>query len=139
MGLHRAQQRSPEDYERGGRLKDRPPAGYYVDLTGIAADYGWERVPRSAPGSTTSARSSSRELRKTGGLSLRDAMLELYTPEELETFLSAATSIPAPPTLPAGEPAAEAARTPRRQSRRTSSSAARQDTVMNAAATCKAS
>ncbi len=48
-----------EDYERGGRLKDSPPPGYYVDLTQLADDYGWERLPPSAPGSTTSARSSS--------------------------------------------------------------------------------
>ncbi len=103
---------SPEDYERGGRLKDRPPAGYYVDLTGIAADYGWERVPAQRTWQHNFGAIQFWELRKTGGLSWRDAMLELYTPEELETFLSAATSIPAPPTLPAGEPAAEAARTP---------------------------
>ncbi|MBK8135284.1 MAG: PD40 domain-containing protein [Chloroflexi bacterium] len=28
-------------YEAGGRVRDEIPAGYYVDLTEIAADYGW--------------------------------------------------------------------------------------------------
>ena len=33
-----------EDYERGGRLKDSVPAGYYVDLTQISEDFGWQRA-----------------------------------------------------------------------------------------------
>ncbi|MGH2537071.1 MAG: hypothetical protein ACRDHL_06735, partial [Candidatus Promineifilaceae bacterium] len=35
----------PRYYDQGGRLKETIPAGYYVDLTALAADYGWERVP----------------------------------------------------------------------------------------------
>lgn len=102
---------SPEDYERGGRLKDLPPAGYYVDLTEIAADYGWERVPAQRTWQHNFGAIQFWELRKADGLSWRDAMLELYTPEELDTFLTAATSIPAPPALPTDEPTPEVQRT----------------------------
>jgi len=28
---------------QGGELKSEAPAGYYVDFTTLAADYGWER------------------------------------------------------------------------------------------------
>lgn len=102
---------SPEDYERGGRLKDLPPAGYYVDLTEIAADYGWERVPAQRTWQHNFGAIQFWELRKTDGLSWRDAMLELYTPEELDAFLTAATSVPAPPALPTEEPTPEVQRT----------------------------
>lgn len=102
---------SPEDYERGGRLKDLPPAGYYVDLTEIAADYGWERAPAQRTWQHNFGAIQFWELRKTDGLSWRDAMLELYTPEELEAFLTAATSVPAPPALPTEEPTPEVPRT----------------------------
>lgn len=103
---------SPEDYERGGRLKDLPPAGYYIDLTEIAADYGWERVPAQRTWQHNFGAIQFWELRKSDGLSWRDAMLELYTPEELDAFLAGATSVPAPPPLPTQEPTAEVQRTP---------------------------
>jgi TolB protein len=30
--------------EQGGILKSAPPAGYYVDMTALAREYGWERI-----------------------------------------------------------------------------------------------
>lgn len=102
---------SAEDYERGGRLKDLPPAGYYVDLTEIAADYGWDRVPAQRTWQHNFGAIQFWELRKDDGLSWRDAMLELYTPEELNTFLTAPTGVPAPPALPTEEPTPEVQRT----------------------------
>lgn len=35
----------PSYFEQGGKLKETIPAGYYIDFTALAADYGWERVP----------------------------------------------------------------------------------------------
>jgi TolB protein len=35
----------PQYYDEGGVFKDRIPAGYFVDFTALAADYGWQRVP----------------------------------------------------------------------------------------------
>lgn len=101
----------PEDYERGGRLKDLPPAGYYVDLTQIAEDYGWERVPAQRTWQHNFGAIQFWVFRKTDNLSWRDAMLELYTPDELNAFLIAATNIPAPPPLPTASPTPEVRRT----------------------------
>jgi TolB protein len=34
----------PKVYEQGGQYSEVPP-GYWVDVTSLAAQYGWERVP----------------------------------------------------------------------------------------------
>ena len=69
---------------QGGELKAQIPAGYYVDFTTIAADYGWER--RNA---LSNWRSSYFDIewwhfQKTEGLSWYGCMLELYTAEAIE-------------------------------------------------------
>ncbi|MEA3308763.1 MAG: DPP IV N-terminal domain-containing protein [Chloroflexota bacterium] len=69
---------------QGGKLKAQPPAGYYVDFTTLAADYGWER--RNA---LSNWRNSWFDIewwhfQKTEGLSWYECMLERYTPEEIE-------------------------------------------------------
>ncbi|PJF33313.1 MAG: hypothetical protein CUN49_18880, partial [Candidatus Thermofonsia Clade 1 bacterium] len=35
----------PQIFEQGGRTKATVPSGYYIDLTRLAEDYGWQRVP----------------------------------------------------------------------------------------------
>ncbi len=102
---------SVEDYERGGRLKDRVPAGYYVDLTQIAEDYGWQRLPAQRTWQRDFSAIQFWELVKTGGLNWETAMLELYTPEELQNFLSEATRVPPPPPLPTQSPTPAVRRT----------------------------
>lgn len=94
-----------QDYEQGGRLKDVVPPGYYVDLTQIAADFGWYRVPARRTWQSNFSAIQFWELHKTAGLSWEAAMLELYTPEELQNFFVAATAVPAPPALPTASPA----------------------------------
>ena len=69
---------------QGGELKSEAPAGYYVDFTTLAADYGWER--RNA---LSNWRASWFDIewwhfQKTEGMSWYDCMLEVYTPEEIE-------------------------------------------------------
>lgn len=101
-----------EDYERGGRLKDRIPAGYYVDLTQIAEDYGWLRVPAQRTWQYNFSAIQFWEFHKTQGLSWNDAMLELYTEAELQSFVSEATRVPPPPPLPTASPTPEPQRSP---------------------------
>ncbi len=66
---------------QGGELKAEVPAGYYVDFTTLAADYGWER--RNA---LSGWRSSYYDIewwhfQKTEGLSWYECMLEVYEEE----------------------------------------------------------
>jgi len=93
-----------EDYERGGRLKDSVPAGYYVDLTQISEDFGWQRAPAQRTWQFNFGAIQFWELHNTGGKSWTEAMLELYTSGELDAFLSEATQVPAPPPLPTESP-----------------------------------
>lgn len=100
-----------EDYERGGRLKDSVPAGYYVDLTRIAEDFGWQRAPAQRTWQFNFGAIQFWELHNTGGKTWTDAMLELYTPGELDAFLSEATAVPPPPPLPTESPTPAVRRT----------------------------
>lgn len=100
------------DYERGGRLKSAVPPGYYVDLTLLAEDFGWERVPARRAWQSNFSAVQYWELVKTDGLTWDAAMRELYTAEELRNFFVAATSVPAPPPLPTATEPAQAFRTP---------------------------
>ncbi|MEA3395953.1 MAG: DPP IV N-terminal domain-containing protein, partial [Chloroflexota bacterium] len=68
---------------QGGELKPEAPAGYYVDFTTLAADYGWER--RNA---LSGWRSSWFDIewwhfQKTEGMSWYDCMLEMYDADEI--------------------------------------------------------
>ncbi|HEY89765.1 MAG TPA: hypothetical protein G4N98_08565 [Thermoflexia bacterium] len=69
---------------QGGKLREQPPASYYVDFTTLAADYGWER--RNA---LSNWRNSWFDIewwhfQKTEGMSWYECMLERYTPEEIK-------------------------------------------------------
>jgi TolB protein len=96
----------PIAYDAGGGPKPSIPAGYYVDLTALAADYGFERLPalpnwRSFyPG----ARFDEFALRE--GLDWASAMRELYpasaiaTPTPYQTPTSTPTNTPRPTPTP---------------------------------------
>jgi len=100
------------DYERGGRVKSAIPPGYYVDLTQLAEDFGWGRLPSGGTWQRDFSALQYWELVKTDGLTWEAAMRELYTPEELEGFLSAGSGAPAPAPLPTPSPTPELYRTP---------------------------
>lgn len=100
------------DYERGGRLKDAVPPGYYVDLTQLADDFGWQRVPAQRTWQYNFGAIQFWEFVKTGGLSWEAAMLELYPPEDVQGFLSDATRVPTPLPLPTASPTPAIVRTP---------------------------
>lgn len=99
------------DYNQGGRVMDAPPPGYYVDLTQLAEDYGWERLPAGSTWRYNSAAIQYWEFAKTDGLSWEQAMLELYTPQQLEEFFAEATRVPPPPPAPTASPTPAVRRT----------------------------
>lgn len=74
----------PRFYDEGGRLKDEIPAGYYLDLTTLAADYGWERVPASTNWRTYFPGIRFWHFVNTQGLTWYEAMAEIYAEAELE-------------------------------------------------------
>ncbi len=96
----------PQIFNNGGRLKASIPNGYYVDLTDLAADYGWQRIPadRSWRGLATGLLYW--EFDRRNALKWNDAMLELYTQPDINAFLSGPTPVPTPvvPPTPVGSP-----------------------------------
>lgn len=73
----------PQYYDEGGKPKDAIPAGYYVDFTALAADYGWQRVPALDNWRTYFQGIRFWQFENRQGLLWSEAMLELYSPEEL--------------------------------------------------------
>lgn len=74
------------DYQAGGELAEALPAGVWLDFTSLAADYGFERLPalnnwRSYYQGTLFNLFVYRE-----GLTWEEAMLQVYSPEELATI-----------------------------------------------------
>jgi TolB protein len=72
-------------YENGGRIMTFIPAGYWVDLTSLALQYGWERLPALTNWRTYYSGARFNELAYTEGLDWRSAMFQLYPPEALIT------------------------------------------------------
>ncbi|GAB4574088.1 MAG: hypothetical protein Kow0077_18880 [Anaerolineae bacterium] len=89
-------------YEEGGRLRAGVPSGFYVDLTQLFEDYGWERLPADRTWRYNFGGVMFWEAVKHDGLTWEEAMLEIYSSEELNRFLSEPTALPtntlAPPT-----------------------------------------
>jgi TolB protein len=74
----------PRYYDEGGKLKDEIPAGYYLDLTALAADYGWERVPATPNWRTYFPGIRFWHFVNTQGLTWHEALAEIYSAAELE-------------------------------------------------------
>lgn len=74
----------PQVYEQGGQFSEVPP-GYWVDVTSLAAQYGWERVPALPNWRTFYRGARFTEFVLTGGLDWYTAMLQLYPPDVLVT------------------------------------------------------
>ncbi|KAF0108497.1 MAG: hypothetical protein FD146_1071 [Anaerolineaceae bacterium] len=83
----------PGLYDQGGGTMEPIPSGYWFDLTALAADYGWQRLPALANWRAYYAGARFTEFAFTQGLDWRTAMLELYPPEALVT-----PTIVVPPT-----------------------------------------
>jgi TolB protein len=74
----------PKIYEQGGKYSD-VPGGYWVDVTSLAIQYGWERVPALPNWRTYFRGARFTEFALTSGETWYTAMLELYPPEVLVT------------------------------------------------------
>jgi TolB protein len=75
----------PSLYDQGGGTMNPIPSGYWFDLTALAAEYGWERLPSLSNWRTYSIGARFNEFAFTQGLDWYTAMLELYPPEALIT------------------------------------------------------
>ncbi len=75
----------PQAYDQGGRLMRSMPAGYWFDLTALAIQYGWERLPALTDWRMYFNGARFNEFAMTQGLDWRTAMLELYPPDVLVT------------------------------------------------------
>jgi TolB protein len=76
---------SSDAYENGGQLMKSIPGGYWLDLTSLATQYGWARLPALTNWRTYYAGTRFNELTYTQGLDWHTAMLQLYPPEALLT------------------------------------------------------
>jgi TolB protein len=74
----------PKIYEQGGKYSE-VPAGYWVDVTALAIQYGWERVPALPNWRTFYGGARFTEFALTDGLDWYSAMLQLYPPDVLVT------------------------------------------------------
>jgi TolB protein len=74
----------PKVYEQGGTYSDVPP-GYWVDVTALATQYGWERVPALPNWRTFYRGARFTEFALTDHLDWYSAMLQLYPPDVLLT------------------------------------------------------
>jgi TolB protein len=74
----------PRSYEAGGRYAS-VPSGYWVDMTSLAAAYGWQRLPALANWRNYYEGTRFTEFVMPDGLDWYGAMLELYPPDILVT------------------------------------------------------
>ncbi len=102
----------PKVYEQGGQYSDVPP-GYWVDVTSLAAQYGWERVPALPNWRTFYRGARFTEFVMTGGLDWHSAMLELYPPDVLVTPTKLLPPTPTASRTPTSTPTPRPTRTPR--------------------------
>jgi len=80
-----ARKTSSSSYENGGKLMNSVPSGYWVDLTTLASNYGWERLPALTNWQTYFSGARFNELIFPQGMDWRTAMLQLYPPDVLVT------------------------------------------------------
>ncbi len=85
---HIVPEQDPEAYDAGGRRLPIP-SGYYADVTAIAKRHGWERIACYAiegdyHWNTDYSGTEFWHYERTDGMVWWDAMLQIYTPEQLE-------------------------------------------------------
>ena len=68
-----------EAYNLGGRLRQDMPQGYYIDLTQIMQDFGWQREPASSDWRANANTRNYWLFTKRDGLEWFEAMQEIYT------------------------------------------------------------
>lgn len=83
-----------EAYNQGGRLRTTMPEGYYVDLTTLASDYGWQSVPAGSDWRSNFFVRNYWTLQKRDSLTWYEAMREIYTDAQLGGFVPTPTPAP---------------------------------------------
>jgi|GEM_PF-126953 len=74
-------------YNQGGRLRAEVPKGYYIDLTQLATDYGWDRRSASTDWRANNNATNYWLFYKPERLDWLTAMLEVHTEGELINFM----------------------------------------------------
>src|SRR5271157_813233 len=90
----------PTAYDQGGRLMTAIPSGYWLDLTSLAVQYGWERQAALVNWRTFFNGTRFNEFADTQGLDWRTAMLKLYPPDVLVTPTAIYPPTRTPTTVP---------------------------------------
>lgn len=90
----------PTKYDSGGIFKAEIPAGYYVDLTTLAADFGFERLAALPTWRTFYPGARYNEFAFKQGMDWGTAMLELYPPEAVVTPTKYQTPTATPTVTP---------------------------------------
>ncbi len=85
----------PKVYEQGGQPA-AVPTGYWIDFTGLARAYGWERLPALVNWLTYFSAARFNQFVMSEGLDWQSALFELYPPEAVAT----ATPPVQPPVSP---------------------------------------
>lgn len=102
----------PKIYEQGGTYSPIPP-GYWVDVTSLAFQYGWERVPALPNWRTFFRGARFTEFALTEGLDFYTALLQLYPPDVLLTPTRLLPPTPTSSITPTFTPTITSTRTPR--------------------------
>jgi len=102
----------PKVYEQGGTYS-ATPAGYWVDVTSLAYQYSWERVPALPNWRTFYRGARFTEFALTDGLDFYAAMLQLYPPDVLLTPTRVLPPSATSSVTPTFTPTATYTRTPR--------------------------
>lgn len=102
----------PRTYEQGGEYAP-VPAGYWVDVTSLAAAYGWDRLPALPNWRTYYKGARFNTFALTNGLTWYAAMRELYPVEALVTPTKVLAPTLTPTRTPTNTPTPRPTRTPR--------------------------
>lgn len=81
-------------YEAGGRFKDAVPSGYYINFTQAARIFGWQPVSSDSTWRYNWPGVLYWQYEKHDGMDWWDAMLELYSEEELQQTFFVPTPAP---------------------------------------------
>lgn len=103
---------NPQTYEQGGDYS-ATPAGYWVDVTALAAAYNWERLPALSNWRTFYAGARFTEFALTNHLDWYSAMRELYPADALITPTQVLPPSLTPTKTYTPTPTPTATRTPR--------------------------
>jgi len=78
------------NYENGGALSKDITRGYWIDFTEVAAIFGWERFPAQSYWQYSESAARYQYFAFKQGLSLQSALLELHSPQSIQTITGSA-------------------------------------------------